>query len=154
MNLLHCLREGVAKCHSAHVHASLELEIAVVAPVSTPRILDYPVVKACLRARAVADCQDRMVDIASGVVAVGGCVNALRVVTEPVHDLKSDRNWSMQEHSVSKLFFVTLCDVDRPSPNFKGETARVNCAVAVLGKVGIGFLGGYATNIVDVFESM
>jgi len=57
----------VADCNTAHVHASLDLEEALVAPVGAPGVLDEPVLDAVFDSEA--NDNDGMVDVVGGVLA-------------------------------------------------------------------------------------
>jgi len=83
-------RVAVALSDSAHVHAALDPEEALVAPVGAPRVLDDPVVHAAGTVGAVADGKDGVVDVSSAVLAVRGGVHARGVVHEVVDNLESN----------------------------------------------------------------
>ena len=63
------MRVRVAVGYSTHVDVSLDLEVAVLAPVGTPAVLHYPVLHSVLE--SVASCEYCVVDVLGFVGAEG-----------------------------------------------------------------------------------
>jgi len=100
---------GVADGDTAHVHSSLDLEETFVSPVSTPRVLDEPVVHTI--EGAITDGKNSVVDVRRAVFACSGRVDTTSVVSEAIDDFESNGDWSILEESVFERNFVTLGDV-------------------------------------------
>lgn len=136
---------GVADSDSAHVDTSLNLEVAFVSPVNSPRVLDKPVWNIVLN--SVSNSKDSMVHILSGVLAYLGGIDASLVVPEAVNYLKGNRHWSMLEEGFGKLDFITLGDVDRTTIDGEDIAPWVDSALFILCFVGIGRLGGDSSRL-------
>ena len=90
--------------NTAHVDVPLHLEVPVVTPCSTPRVLDDPVVNVVFG--AVADSQHGVVDVHWTVLAGGISINSRLVVTETIDDLKSNGDRAYHEEVIAQVNFV------------------------------------------------
>lgn len=100
----------VADGDTAHVDSSLDLEETFVSPVSTPRVLDEPVVHTI--EGAITDGKNCMVDVRWAVFARSGRVDTTSIVSEAIDDFESNGDWSILEEGVFERIFVTLGDVE------------------------------------------
>jgi hypothetical protein len=135
----------------AHVDISLHLEVSVVPPCGTPRILDDPVVDVVFS--AVSDCQDSMVDVHGAVLAGGVRVDTRLIVTEAADDLEGDGHGAHHEEVVAHVVLAqgdvvgATDDTHRPHLGLQPAGEGL-CLVGVVG------LRGDTTRIHDVLEGV
>ena len=146
--------EGVAHGHTAHVHASLDLEEALVSPGVAPGVLDNPVVKSGLGAGTISYGNNSVVDVGGSVLASVRSVNSFTVVSESIDHLEGNRDGAMGEDGVHELNLVSLGDVDGSANDIKGKGVALNSAVVVSSEVRVSILSGNTTGVSDVLEGM
>ena len=152
-DLAHLSGEGVALGNTAHVHASLDLEEALVTPAGAPRVLNDPVVHARL-VSAEANSQHGVVHVLRLVLAGVRDVDAGGVVTEAVDNLEGDGDGAVAVHGRAHLLLVTLGDVDGAAGHLEGKGGRVNGAGSILSIVGIGGLSGDTTSSGNILKGV
>ncbi len=86
---------------TAHVCATLHLEVAVVTPGGTPRVLNDPVVDVVVS--AVSDSQDGMIYVHGSILAGGVSIDTGLVITESGDNLESNRDGSNHEEVVAEV---------------------------------------------------
>jgi len=143
---------GVADSDTAHVDASLDLEETFVSPLSAPGVLDNPVWSAIISS-SIADSEDSVVNILSGVLADAGLVDSGLVITEVTDDLESNGDWTLVVESIGELNLITLGDVDGSTVDIEDEGVWVNFARLILGIVWVSSLSADTRGTLDVEES-
>lgn len=143
----------VANSDTAHVHASLHLEVALVSPVGAPGVLDDPVWDSLLG--SVSDSEHSVVNIHGSVLAGLGGVDTALVVTESIDNLESNGNWSLLSNGLSKLDLITLGDVHSTAWNIDDIGGGVDGASLVFSLIWVSFLSADSVWLnINVLESV
>jgi hypothetical protein len=145
-------RVSIALSNCAHVSSPLDLEVPIVAPVGSPRVLHIPEAKTVLR--AIASSQDSMVDILGSLAASFHTIHTGSVSLESSNHLEGNRNWASIVETLGKLHLVSLGDVERSVTDIAHCDLSAEDTLSVLGSVGIGDIGLDTSSITDILESV
>lgn len=85
---LNLVGERVTDSNTTHVDSSLDLEVSVVTPSSSPRVLDYPIILSIFS--SISDGKYGMVDVLLSILTSSRAVDSGAVVTEISNNLEGD----------------------------------------------------------------
>jgi len=141
----------VAVSDTAHVNTAKHLEVAVVTPGSTPRVLNYPVVLPVFG--AIPDSKDSMIDVHRSILAVLIRIDACLVVSEACNNLEGDRNRTDHEKVVAKIL---LTEGDIVGASNYADTLLKSWQLALLidCSVRIEILSDETTSVHDIFKGV
>jgi len=93
-------RVAIADSDAAHVDISLYFEVALVSPVSAPRVFYYPVFQSWYTVYSISNGDDGMVNIGDSIWARNILIDSSGVVHEIILHMEANRDWSICEYSL------------------------------------------------------